>query len=448
MTLQRSRSAHAATVVARSRSAVRYACSGEPHIHPMSTRVVRYAVVRPGSCRSVVRCAPLAVALLACSSDGPRPGATVRDSSGIMIVESVSPSWQSEEGWRIEAAPTVDVGIIDGSAPYQLYRAWSAVRLSDGRIVVANGGTNELRFYDSAGSHLLSVGRTGEGPGEFRDLQRVWLLPGDSLLAYDFLPSRLSVFSATGEFVRFFHVTSTEGRQVLVRGPFADGSLLVASAPIWNRPGATTGVVRDSVPYFRYDAEGSLLHGLGFYPSIEVYRTVTEESWRLTGVPFARAPVVGIATDRYYFGPADAYELHVFTLAGEFERLVRLANVERRVRDEHVAAYRAERLAMAEREGTRASMERTLAAVPYPSTLPPYERLIVDLEGNVWVADYSVPSHQVTIWRVFTTTGEYLGEVEVPSRLELLDVASDYVLGRWVDDLEVEHIRLHELVKP
>ncbi|MGH7480845.1 MAG: hypothetical protein ACRELV_01715, partial [Longimicrobiales bacterium] len=135
--------------------------------------------------------------------------------------------------------------------------------------MVANGGTNELRFYGPDGRHLSSVGRTGEGPGEFRDLQRVWLLPGDSLLAYDFGPARLSMFTAGGEFVRVVSVTSPEGRQVLVRGRFDDGSLLAMGAPLWGAPGATSGVVRDSVPYYRFDGAGKLIGTVGWFPSVE-----------------------------------------------------------------------------------------------------------------------------------------------------------------------------------
>jgi hypothetical protein len=112
-----------------------------------------------------------------------------------VIVESTGPTWQEGQAWTIASQPMLTIGSVEGTPEYELYRASSAARLSDGRIVVANGGTNELRFFDRSGRHIASVGRTGEGPGEFRDLQRVWTLTGDSLLAYDFMPARLSVFS-------------------------------------------------------------------------------------------------------------------------------------------------------------------------------------------------------------------------------------------------------------
>jgi hypothetical protein len=365
-----------------------------------------------------------------------------------MIVESTRASWEADGQWAISAEPQLDIGVAEGAAEYQLYRASSAVRLSDGRVVVANGGTNELRFYDRDGSHLMSVGRTGEGPGEFRDLQRVWLLPGDSLLAYDFFPSRLSVFTSSGEFVRSQHFASSDGRQILIRGPLSDGSLIAAGAPIWNAPGATSGVVRDSVPYYRYDATGALIGTLGRFPSLEAYRIVTSDDWRLTSVPFPRIPVTAITGNRFHFGPADTYELRTYTPSGELERVVRLAQPTRAVEPADIDEYKRERLERAERDGERPAMERILGEVPFPQTLPSYDQMVADADGNLWVADYRTVRQDAASWNVFSAAGELMGSVATPARFEVLQIGTDFILGQWLDDLEVEHIRLFALNKP
>jgi hypothetical protein len=386
---------------------------------------------------------------VACAGDdSSRRDSTIRDSAGVTIVESARASWEADGQWTISAEPQLDIGVAEGAAEYQLYRASSAVRLSDGRVVVANGGTNELRFYDRDGSHLMSVGRTGEGPGEFRDLQRVWLLPGDSLLAYDFFPSRLSVFTSSGEFVRSQHFASSDGRQILIRGPLSDGSLIAAGAPIWNAPGATSGVVRDSVPYYRYDATGALIGTLGRFPSLEAYRIVTSDDWRLTSVPFPRIPVTAITGSRFHFGPADTYELRTYTPSGELERVVRLAQPTRAVEPADIDEYKRERLERAERDGERPAMERILGEVPFPQTLPSYDQMVADADGNLWVADYRTVRQDAASWNVFSAAGELMGSVATPARFEVLQIGTDFILGQWLDDLEVEHIRLFALNKP
>jgi hypothetical protein len=398
---------------------------------------------------SGLRCGLLLVALGACSpADRSAQHSTTRDSAGIAIVESTGPTWQERQAWTIDSQPMLTIGSMQGAPEYELYRASSAARLSDGRIVVANGGTNELRFFDRSGRHTASIGRTGEGPGEFRDLQRVWTLTGDSLLVYDFMPARLSVFSPAGEFVRSFHISSAEGRQVIVRGPFADGSLLVVGAPIWGRAGATTGVVRDSVPYFLYNREGELMETLGFFPSVEVYRIVTGESWRLTGVPFARAPIVAVGARSYVYGAADSYELREYNLNGSVDRILRIDHAAPSISNDDVAEYRRDRLERAEQEGTRPAMERLLSELPFPATLPPYERAVLDEEENLWIADYRVTRSRSATWKVFSARGDFMGSVAAPPQLEIVQIGRDFVLGQWIDEWDVEHIRMYRLNKP
>lgn len=395
-----------------------------------------------------LKLAVLTLATQACGGEeGADAGAVVRDSAGVTIVENTRGAWGIDEGWAIPEDPLLDIGVADGPQEYQLYRAWSAVRRSDGTVVVANGGTNELRFYGRKGEHLFSVGRSGEGPGEFNDLQRVWLLPGDSLLAYDFGPSRLSVFSPSGDFVRSVHVRAPDGRQVIARGSFEDGSLIAVGAPIWSAPGATTGVVRDSVPYYRYDPRGTLVDTLGRFPGVEVFRVVSGDDWRLTGLPFPRAPLAAVGGERFHFGPADAYEILTYSPGGELERVIRLPHERRAVTPEDVDRFRTTRLERAEREGTRPSMERMLSQMPYPEWLPPYEDIEVDADGNLWVADYRTSPNAEQRWKVFSPAGEWLGTVALPPRLQVFQIGADFVLGGWTDDLEVEHVRLYALNK-
>lgn len=112
---------------------------------------------------------PAAVLSLAACGAGDRAAGdvVVRDSSGVRIVESPAPTWGRALPWTVSAEPIVTIGTVEGDAAYQLHRVGAALRLSDGRIVVANNGSSDLRYYDSAGRHVRTVGRRGEGPGEF-----------------------------------------------------------------------------------------------------------------------------------------------------------------------------------------------------------------------------------------------------------------------------------------
>ena len=116
------------------------------------------------------RCLALfAVPLAACADPAPQNTAVVRDSAGVRIVENSTPIWHEGEAWRLSPEPIVDIGGGD-TEDDQLFRVTGAARLSNGQIVIANGGSVELKFYASNGAHMFDAGGAGGGPGELQSV--------------------------------------------------------------------------------------------------------------------------------------------------------------------------------------------------------------------------------------------------------------------------------------
>lgn len=98
---------------------------------------------------------------------GPALRSEVRDSAGVMIVENARPVTGSRLDWRVGEAPAVSIGTLEGDEGDMLFLVLDATRLPDGRIVLANAGSAELRVFSADGVHLATWGGQGEGPGEF-----------------------------------------------------------------------------------------------------------------------------------------------------------------------------------------------------------------------------------------------------------------------------------------
>ncbi|MDH3224838.1 MAG: hypothetical protein OEO23_14050, partial [Gemmatimonadota bacterium] len=62
-----------------------------------------------------------ALLLSACGAASPAndPTATARDSAGVTIVENPAPSEGPDLGWSLGAAPSLDIGAVDGPEEYQ-----------------------------------------------------------------------------------------------------------------------------------------------------------------------------------------------------------------------------------------------------------------------------------------------------------------------------------------
>lgn len=94
-------------------------------------------------------------------------------------------------------------------------------RDGSGRFVAL--GSTEILVFDSSGALITTVGRPGEGPGEFRLPASPLIGPGDSIHVYDYAARRMTVFAPDLTAARQFQAP---GRPELV---LEDGSYLLAT---------------------------------------------------------------------------------------------------------------------------------------------------------------------------------------------------------------------------
>jgi hypothetical protein len=373
-------------------------------------------------------------------------GHTVRDSAGVAIVENSAPAWSDDERWTIDPEPAVEIGMLDGPVEYQLDRVGVARRLPDGRIAVTNGGT-EIRFYDPEGMYLRTVGRQGDGPGEFQGLFRLFAT-SDSLFAWDARPRRISVFDGSGRFVRSTTLAVLEGAGFpQIAGRFGDGSYVATVSEAFGPGGVSDGLSRRPLVVVRYDAEGTMLDTLGVTPGYESFVQTQEGGFTVTSLLFGRGPVTAVSEEAAVLGGNDAYQLERYRPDGSLARIVRRRAEPRPVTDADWNALRDERLDGAEADW-RPRIEAMIASMPRPQTMPFYSSALLDDEENLWVADFRAPADPEARWSVFEAEGRWLGTVALPERFRPTHIGSDRMLGVWLDDLDVQHVRVHRIVKP
>lgn len=162
--------------------------------------------------------------------------------------------------WRVDSVPTTVIGVASGDPRYELDVANSALRLGDGRIVVANSGTHDLRFYDPTGNALLVTGRDGDGPGEYRGTMALYEAGSDSLVVYSNGNSRYSVVDDSGRFAHTMQVETAPG------GPFPWDDWLTSAT--WVR-GVRDRSLRPCV--------ARVLRGLTAVDSIPVRRALVDD---------------------------------------------------------------------------------------------------------------------------------------------------------------------------
>jgi hypothetical protein len=393
----------------------------------------------------------LTVGSLGCSVGAEVNLATVRDSAGVIIVESSGGAWQDGEVWTVASQPAVDIGVLDGAEEYQLFQVRDARRLNNGNIVVANGGI-ELRFYDGTGTYLSTAGRQGGGPGEFEGLG--WVRPylGDSLLTYDYGQVRVSLWDQDGNFGRSYKINPPgDFGFIMGEDAFSDGTLL-AKAPLVFRGGFAEGAQRSDEEYNTYSMEGELIDTVGMFPGPDQFirsgRDGDNFMVELLTPPFGRNSFMELHGDMLYFGSSDSYEIERRGKDGTLEQLIRRDVPARPVTAADIERFIEGEIADVEDANTRRDRREMYEEMTAPEIMPAYEGLKVDDLGNLWVEDYEPDPDAESLWTVFDPDGRMLGQVELPSGLDVKQIGDDFVLGVWQDEYEVEHVRLYGLVKP
>ena len=379
-------------------------------------------------------------------AEGGRSGleSVTRDSAGITIVENERPAPDTRLGWRIGEAPILSIGAFEGDPAYELYQVRDASRLPDGRIVVANAGTSELRVFDASGAHLDTWGGLGEGPGEFGDFAApsgVWRWPGDSIAAADVFARRVSVFNAQGLHGR---TLVPEDPYYAVIGVLPDGTMFLSAMSTFTAGTVGTGLVRSEIEYALGAADGRVHALLGTHPDSERYVLDDDRGMRIHNPPFGRSTRTAIWSDLVVLSPNDRYEIRAYGTDGSLARIVRRDHDLRSVSRADVDAYFAGQYAQASEEASADALRR-VADVPLVETFPAFSTVIGDALGHLWVEDYQLPDEPIPAWTVFDSDGRVLGLMELPPDLTVFEIGEDYILGRVTDDLGIERVQLWPL---
>jgi hypothetical protein len=280
-----------------------------------------------------VRHAPaLLVLCVACTGGrGERAGVVTRDSAGVRIIESASPAWGDSAGWRLSGEPLVRIGSPAGMPEYELFQVRAVARLSDGRIVVVNSGSDQIRVYAEDGRYLTTFGGPGEGPGEFRTPISLWVLPGDTLLVADL--DRFSLFDRNYRFLR----TEAFGRR-LPQQRLADGTF-VGMGFAAGEDFLKLGQVRPLYAVIRTRPDDSQ-DTLTILPGDDVFRSARGNGISQWQVPFGLRRLLVAHDMSLYTGDGASFEVAVLDTAGQVIRIMRRPGADRAVTDELVDRWR------------------------------------------------------------------------------------------------------------
>jgi hypothetical protein len=307
-----------------------------------------------------------------------------------------------------------------------------ATRFPDGTIAVADGLAPAIRFFDAQGAFLRSVGREGEGPGEFATLNWMGRCGTGTVTVWDFSLLRFTTVTATGEI-------RGQGRLEDIWEIPRPPAILSCS-----RAGHTALLLRLSGERIRGRDISVLTAPLYLVSSRGVATLIDEAAPVIEWInderiyrPVSMTTQFAVSDSRLYVSRSDSAQIRIYDLNGHLEEVLTLDLVRRAPTDGHVRRNAEERTAfISDRAGRSRFVDRYMT-LPRPAYLPYHNGIHLDAAGHLWVL-LSFPGDPTTSLRAFTLRGDVIGDVLVPTDLRILELGDDYILGTIEDAATLE----------
>jgi hypothetical protein len=333
----------------------------------------------------------------------------IKTENGVIVVyNSKDPSPKNGLKLRIVFEEELSIGEFEGDENYMFTGNIFFNTDNEGNFYVADMEGDRILKYDSEGKYLLTIGREGQGPGEFQSLSVPRFDKDNNLYITDGGNRRISFFDKDGKFLR----------QKLM--PERYGNLYINSKGLIAATKTSTGEetnVQKTIFLF------SLLDDK-FNSIAEIYkdeidlplptgRDVSSMAEYVGNVlskaafrPFIKYRLAD--NDFIYFGYPDKYEINIYSPEGKLTRKI--------VRDyEPIAISKKDKesfvkVAMEEFAGpvfTDDLKKLAIKQIKYPKYKPAYQSFSVMENGWLAVSVDSVES-EYTLFDIFDQEGRYI----------------------------------------
>lgn len=338
----------------------------------------------------------------------------------------------------------LSIGRAVGPDDYTFSRIADLTVSAAGDLWVLDAPSQAVKVYDSSGEFRFSRGRSGEGPGEFR--QPAELATTDSSVrVFDPALGRMTEFGNDGEFLDSRRVPQTPGLNVTVFRPLRGGTSLIATTPRLSY-GSGHHEPRKLVA-LRSGSEGTPVDTLlAFHSGAVVYHPEGERlPWGVTSGPFGPAGAVAVEDDSL-LAVADGYASRVslwrISPNGEPqpEFSVSLPQRSRTVEEEDVETLQAEFLRQRE------------ASLPYEPAFetPPRWSVATDAlfssSNELWIQNGRGPECSA-VWTLIDLETRELDSVILPDGFQLEHLEGGLLYGVTHTELDVPIVRVYRWEK-
>jgi hypothetical protein len=279
------------------------------------------------------------------------------------------------------------------------------LRVDDqGRVYVMDWGDVHIKVYDSQGRFLRTIGRKGQGPGEFDMPAFFDLMTGEKICVLDGRQRRITILTSEGEYISsfrfdgFFRSLAIDGQDRLFLAKYAAAEELKLSTEFREVPYVTSII--------RTDASGKeIIHLTDFLGDFQVMKAMSGGG--IMGGRGLYSIIWGVNhKGMIYGGFNETYRLGAYGPDGKIEFTFG-------------------------REFKPLKNSRYKGLPGQKKTMPAFARTIVfDEEENLWLELYKDDSIKYFTYDIFSPEGIYLKQVRIDQRINQFKNGKVYSIVR------------------
>jgi hypothetical protein len=352
---------------------------------------------------------PLLIVIWCCKGGSAWKG-SVETVDGVAVVRNPAEPMYPEGALALEEDLTI--GTASGAEEYMFIRLRGLTVDDQGLIITLDQRKPRIDVFGNDGQHLRSIGRRGQGPGEFQAPFFVALAPAGEMLVGEM--NRLTFFDREGLFLR------SQDNSV---GPLAFVKYLASGDAVGTRM-----VMDEEKPRYEVALCGPDLkpkQALAFSPMPD-----PSTKFRL----FASVVRWDIANGREIVcasGEGD-YRLSVFDSEGRLVRTIFKAYDPVPVSDQDIARQM-------KQHGIQSRDEITV-----PRSLPPISWVYADEAGRIYVSTWQRdPGSGVAVFNIFDPEGRYLCDYPIPGEPLVFKDGKLYAIVQ--DDEGIQYLKRYAM---
>ncbi len=335
----------------------------------------------------------------------------IQKSDEVVVVSNPkAPVYKNETKMRIAFIEDLSIGEVEGDENYMFGRSIVFNTDGEGNFYVSDSDNNKIVKYNSQGKYLLTIGRKGQGPGEFQSLSMPRFDKDNNLYVADPINNRISFFDKNGKSLKQIQMQERYfDPYINSRGFIVANKLNLSQEANTQKQTFIYGLFDDkfnlAAELYRDETEMALPTGMDESSWVEfLAKALSRGAFR----PRVRLTLAN--NDSIYLGYPEKYEINIYSHEGkivkkitrEYEPIV----VSEKDKESFLKIV-GESLSASSPVFTEDIKKKAFQKIKYPKYKPAYQSFILMENGWLAVIVDSVEG-EYTLFDIFDQEGKYI----------------------------------------